>query len=100
MKSRMISIRFNPGKAADRQAYDYLKRSGTSYSKTVINALNAQLCQQGEEQRQESFLEALRQIIHDELQAVSATPVTQEPPVSQEDEDAMLAFLDAFDGGM
>ena len=99
-----ITIRFNDGKAADKRALDYLQTAGISYSKAVIKAINAYLDQQTEEERKEAFLQEIRNIVREELRAnpmmgmmsYFQPPVEQNPP--QETEDAMLAFLDAFDG--
>ena len=99
-----ITIRFNDGKAADKRALTYLQTVGISYSKAVIKAINAYLDQQTEEERKEAFLQEIRNIVREELRAnpmmgmmsYFQPPVEQKPP--QETEDAMLAFLDAFDG--
>ena len=99
-----ITIRFNDGKAVDKRALDYLQTVGISYSKAVIKAINAYLDQQTEEERKEAFLQEIRIIVRDELRANPVMgmmpyfqpPVEQKP--TQETEDTMLAFLDAFDG--
>ena len=99
-----ITIRFNDGKAADKRALTYLQTVGISYSKAVIKAINAYLDLQSEEERKEAFLQEVRNIVREELRAnpmmgmmsYFQPPVEQKPP--QETEDAMLAFLDAFDG--
>ena len=99
-----ITIRFNDGKAVDKRALDYLQTVGISYSKAVIKAINAYLDLQTEEERKEAFLQEIRNIVRDELRAnpvMGMMPYFQ-PPVDQktthETEDAMLAFLNAFDG--
>ena len=99
-----ITIRFNDGKAADKRALDYLQTVGISYSKAVIKAINAYLDLQSEEERKDAFLQEVRNTIREELRAnpmmgmmpYFQPPVEQKP--TQETEDAMLAFLDAFDG--
>ena len=99
-----ITVRFNTGKVAERRALEYLQTAGISYSKAVIGAINAYLDQQTEEERKEAFLQEIRNIVRDELRANPVMgmmpyfqpPVEQKP--TQETEDAMLAFLDAFDG--
>ena len=99
-----ITIRFNDGKAADKRALTYLQTVGISYSKAVIKAINAYLDQQTEEERKEAFLQEIRNIVRDELRAnpmMGMMPYFQPPAEqkpTQETEDAMLAFLDAFDG--
>ena len=99
-----ITIRFNDGKTADKRALDYLQTVGISYSKAVIKAINAYLNLQTEEERKDAFLQVVRNIVREELKANPVMgmmpyfqpPVEQKP--TQENEDAMLAFLDAFDG--
>ena len=99
-----ITIRFNDGKAVDKRALDYLQTVGISYSKAVIKAINAYLDLQTEEERKEAFLQEVRNIVREELRAnpvMGMMPYFQPPAEkkpTQETEDAMLAFLDAFDG--
>ena len=99
-----ITIRFNDGKAADKRALDYLHTVGISYSKAVIKAINAYLDLQIEEERKDAFLQEVRSIVREELRAnpmMGMMPYFQPPAEqkpTQETEDAMLAFLDAFDG--
>jgi hypothetical protein len=99
-----ITIRFNDGKAADTRALEYLQTAGISYSKAVIKAINAYLDLQTEEERKDAFLQEIRNIVREELRAnpmMGMMPYFQ-PPAEQkptpETEDAILAFLDAFDG--
>ena len=99
-----ITIRFNEGKAADKRSLTYLQTAGISYSKAVIKAINTYLDLQTEEERKAAFLQEIRNIFREELRAnpmmgmlpYFQAPVEQKP--TQETEDAMLAFLDAFDG--
>ena len=99
-----ITVRLNPSKAADQQALDYLQTAGVSYSKAVIKAINAYLDLQTEEERKEAFLQVVRNIVREELRAnpmIGMLPYFQPPAEqkpTQETEDTMLAFLDAFDG--
>ena len=99
-----ITIRFNDGKAVDKRALDYLQTVGISYSKAVIKAINAYLDLQTEEERKEAFLQEVRNIVREELRAnpvMGMLPYFQPPAEqkpTQETEDAMLAFLDAFAG--
>ena len=70
----------------------------------MIKAINAYLDLQTEEERKDAFLQDVRNIIREELKSNPTMgmipyfppPVEQKP--TQETEDAMLAFLDAFDG--
>ena len=99
-----ITVRFNPSKTADQRAIEYLQTVDISYSKAVIKAINAYLDLQTEEERKDAFLQEVRNIVRKELRAnpmmgmmpYFQPPVEQKP--TQETEDAMLAFLDAFDG--
>ena len=99
-----ITIRFNDGKAVDKRALDYLQTIGISYSKAVIKAINAYLDQQTEEERKDAFLQEVRNIVQEELRSnpmMGMMPYFQPPAEqkpTQETEDTMLAFLDAFDG--
>ena len=99
-----ITIRFNDGKAADKRALDYLQTVGISYSKAVIKAINAYLDLKTEEERKDAFLQEVRNIVQEELRSnpmMGMMPYFQPPAEqkpTQETEDTMLAFLDAFDG--
>ena len=99
-----ITIRFKDGKAADKRALTYLQTVGISYSKAVIKAINVYLDLQSEEERKDAFLQEVRSIVREELRAnpmMGMMPYFQPPAEqkpTQETEDAMLAFLDAFDG--
>ena len=99
-----ITIRFNDGKAADKRALTYLQTVGISYSKAVIKAINAYLDLKTEEERKDAFLREVRNIVQEELRSnpmMGMMPYFQPPAEqkpTQETEDAMLAFLDAFDG--
>ena len=99
-----ITVRFNTGKVAERRALEYLQTADISYSKAVIKAINVYLDLQSEEERKDAFLQEVRNIVREELRVnpmmgmmpYFQQPVDQKP--TQETEDAMLAFLDAFDG--
>ena len=99
-----ITIRLNDGKAADKRALTYLQTVGISYSKAVIKAINAYLDLKTEEERKDAFLQEVRNIVQEELRSnpmmgmmsYFQPPAEQKP--TQETEDTMLAFLDAFDG--
>ena len=99
-----ITVRLNPSKAADQRALEYLQTAGVSYSKAVIKAINAYLDLQTEEERKEAFLQEVRNIVREELRAnpmIGMLPYFQPPAEqkpTQETEETMLAFLDAFDG--
>ena len=99
-----ITVRLNPSKAADQRALEYLQTADISYSKAVIKAINAYLDLQTEEERKDAFLQEVRTIVREELRAnpmMGLMPYFQPPAeqkATQEDEETMLAFLDAFDG--
>lgn len=96
-----MTIRFKPSRAEDARALEYLQGAGCSYSKAVVNAVNGYLDAQEEENREDSFLGRFRMMLREELKTIgngtsfqSASTFPQQP---QED-NAALAFLDAFDG--
>ena len=99
-----ITVRLNPSKASDQRALDYLRTANISYSKAVLKAINAYLDLQTEEERKAAFLQEIRNIVREELRAnpmIGMLPYFQpsvEQKPTQETEDTMLAFLDAFDG--
>jgi len=102
--SMKITVRFNTGKVAEQRALEYLQTAGISYSKAVIKAINAYLDLQTEEERKDAFLQEVRNMVREELRVnpmIGMLPYFQphaEQKPTQETEDAMLAFLDAFDG--
>ena len=102
--SMKITVRFNTGKVAEQRALEYLQTAGISYSKAVIKAINAYLDLQTEEERKDAFLQEVRNIVREELRSnpmMGMMPYFQPPAEqkpTQETEDTMLAFLDAFDG--
>lgn len=102
--STKITVRLNPSKAADQRALNYLQTAGISYSKAVVKAINAYLDLQTEEERKAAFLQKVRNIVREELRVnpmIGMLPYFQphaEQKPTQETEDAMLAFLDVFDG--
>ena len=99
-----ITVRLNPSKAADQRVLEYLQTAGISYSKAVIKAINAYLDLQTEKERKDAFLREVRTIVREELRSnpmMGMLPYFQPPAEqkpTQETEDIMLAFLDAFDG--
>ena len=99
-----ITVRFNTDKEPAQRAWKYLQTAGISYSKAVIEAINAYLDLQTEEEGKAAFLQEVRNIVREELRAnpmIGMLPYFQPPAEqkpTQETEDTMLAFLDAFDG--
>ena len=107
MKSIKVTLRFNMNKDADRRAYEFLQCAEVSYSRAVIAALNAYLDAQEQQKSEDIFLQRIVDTIRQELCSTAPVagllqllqPVPQESPKpSEEDEDNMMAFLDAFDG--
>ena len=107
MRATRVTLRFNLNKEADRRAYEFLRGADSSYSKAAIAALNAYLDGQEQQAKEEAFLQRVLDAIRQELRTTAPVagllqllrPVQPEKPKpSKEDEDNMLAFLDAFDG--
>lgn len=101
MRAIKMTIRLKPSRAEDARALEYLQGADCSYSKAVVNAINGYLDAQVEENREDSFLGRFRMMLREELKTIgngtsfqSASTFPQQP---QED-NAALAFLDAFDG--
>lgn len=97
-----MTIRFKPNRAEDARALEYLQGANCSYSKAVVNAINSYLDTQEEENREDFFLGRFRMMLREELRTaknmVPFQPETTFPQQSQADDNAVLAFLDAFDG--
>lgn len=107
MRATKVTLRFNLNKEVDRRAYEFLRSADCSYSKAVIAALNVYLDGQEQQAREDAFLQRVLDAIRQELRTAAPVagllqllqPVPQEKlRQSEEDEDNMLAFLDAFDG--
>lgn len=107
MRATKVTLRFNLNKEADRRAYEFLRDAASSYSKTAIAALNAYLDGQAQQAGEAAFLQRVLDAIRQELRTTAPVagllqllqPAVQEKPrPSGEDEDNMMAFLDAFDG--
>ena len=107
MRATKVTLRFNLNKDLDRCAYEFLKNADASYSKTAIAALNAYLDDQAMQSKEDAFLQRVLEAIRQELRSVAPVagllqllqPASQEAPKpSEEDEDNLMAFLDAFDG--
>lgn len=101
MRAIKMTIRFKPSRAEDARALEYLQGADCSYSKAVVNAINSYLDTQ-EENREDSFLGRFRMMLREELgtakNIVPFQPETTFPQQSRSDDNAALAFLDAFDG--
>lgn len=102
MRAFKMTIRFKPSRAEDARALEYLQGAGCSYSKAVVNAVNGYLDAQEEENREDSFLGRFRMILREELKSIENgtffQPTATFPQQPQAEDNAALAFLDAFDG--
>ena len=105
MRSTKTTIRFKLSRAEDARALEYLrdrKAAGSSFSKSVVQAINDCLDAQGVESREDSFMGRFRLMLREELKGVGNTvpfqPVSESSQQSQENAEQTLAFLDAFDG--
>ena len=105
MRATKTTIRFKLSRAEDTRALEYLrdrKAAGSSFSKSVVQAINDCLDAQEAESREDSFMGRFRIMVREELKglgnAVPFQPVSEQPQLSQENAEQTLAFLDAFDG--
>ena len=105
MRAAKTTIRFKLSRAEDARALEYLrdrKASGSSFSKSVVQAINDCLDAQEAESREDSFMGRFRMMLREELKAAgnaaSFQLVHEDSKQSQENAEQTLAFLDAFDG--
>ena len=105
MRAAKTTIRFKLSRAEDVRALEYLKNrkaSGSSFSKSVVQAINDCLDAQEAESREDSFMGRFRLMLREELKglgnSVPFQSVSEPPQPSQENAEQTLAFLDAFDG--
>ena len=105
MRAAKTTIRFKLSRAEDARALEYLrnqKAAGSSFSKSVVQAINDCLDTQEAESREDSFMGRFRLMLREELKGlgntVSFQSVLEPPQPSQENVEQTLAFLDAFDG--
>ena len=105
MRAAKTTIRFKLSRAKDARALEYLrnqKAAGSSFSKSVVQAINDCLDAQEAESREDSFMGRFRLMLREELKAIgnvaSFQPVHESPQQSHENAEQTLAFLDAFDG--
>ena len=105
MRSTKTTIRFKLSRAEDARALEYLrdqKAAGSSFSKSVVQAINDCLDAQEAESREDSFMGRFRLMLREELKGLGNTvpvhPVSEPSQPSQENAEQTLAFLNAFDG--
>ncbi len=108
MSIKNVKVRFNLDKENDRRAYEYLKKSETSYSKAVISAICGYLSLSESKATEDAFLERVIQTIRQETASINplrgllqlAQTSAQTPPAAEEPdaetEEAVLDFLDSF----
>ena len=105
MKATKVTLRFNLSKDTDRRAYEILQNTEASYSRAIISALNCYLDACEKQEKEDTFIQRVMDTIRRELRAASPMagllqliqPNFPEPPKpNQEDEDTVMAFLDAF----
>ena len=105
MRATKTTIRFKLSRAEDARALEYLRdrnAAGSSFSKSVVQAINECLDAQEAESREDSFMGRFRLMLREELKGLGNTvpfqSVSEPPQPSQENAEQTLAFLDAFDG--
>ena len=105
MRAAKTTIRFKLSRAEDARALEYLrdrKTAGSSFSKSVVQAINDCLDAQEAESREDSFMGRFRLMLREELKGLGNTvpfqPASEPSQRSQENAEQTLAFLDAFDG--
>ena len=105
MRAAKTTIRFKLSRAKDARALEYLrdrKAAGSSFSKSVVQAINDCLDAQETESREDSFMGRFRIMVREELEAAgnvaSFQPVHEDSKQPQENAEQTLAFLNAFDG--
>lgn len=105
MRAAKTTIRFKLSRAEDARALEYLrnrKAAGSSFSKSVVQAINDCLDAQETESREDSFMGRFRLMLREELKAAGNVapfqPVHEDSKQSQGNAEQTLAFLNAFDG--
>ena len=105
MRATKTTIRFKLSRAEDARALEYLrdrKAAGSSFIKSVVQAINDCLDTQEAERREDSFMDRFRMMLREELKGVGNIvhfqSVSEPPQPSQENAEQTLAFLNAFDG--
>ena len=105
MRATKTTIRFKLSRAEDARAMEYLrdrKAAGSSFSKSVVQAINDCMDAQEAESREDSFMGRFRIMVREELEAAgnvaSFQPVHEDSKQPQENAEQTLAFLNAFDG--
>ena len=99
MRSTKTTIRFKLSRAEDARALEYLrnrKAAGSSFSKSVVQAINDCLDAQEAESREDSFMGRFRLMLREELKGVESTasfqPVSEPSQQSQESTEQTLVL--------
>lgn len=104
MAIKHIKIRLNLDKEKDRRVYEYLEDNGGSFCRAAVSALYAHM----ERLEEDAFLERIIRTVREETQKANvlsgliqmiqqpAASASQPDSASQENEDAVMDFLDAF----
>ena len=99
MRATKTTIRFKLSRAEDARALEYLrdqKAAGSSFSKSVVQAINDCLDAQEAESREDSFMGRFRLMLREELKAsgnvASFQPVHEVPRPLQENAEQTLRF--------
>ena len=85
MRSTKTTIRFKLSRAEDARALEYLramKATGSSFSKSVVQAINDCLDAQETESREDSFMGRFRLMLREELKGLGGTAPFQPLPSS------------------
>ena len=100
MRATKTTIRFKLSRAEDARALEYLrnrKAAGSSFSKSVVQAINDCLDAQEAESREDSFMGRFRLMLREELKGLGNTvhfqPVSEPSQPSQAWNDKMTAFF-------
>lgn len=110
MKDYQITVRFNPNKAEERRAAEFLqhldRRRHKSRNKFLIGLINAYQDNDGRENTEDALVEKIRLMFREEIQDISVsapTPQKTEPTdltltAAEQEENAasVLADLDMF----
>ena len=106
MNIKNVKVRFNLDKENDRRAYEFLQRAETSYSKAVISAICGYMDLSENKATEDAFLERVIQTIRQEaasldplrglLQLMQAQPTPPAEETEDENNQAVLDFLDGF----
>lgn len=108
MAIKNIKIRLNLDKEQDQRIFEYLDSCGGSLCRAAVSALYAHIQDLEQRQQEDAFLERIIQTVRTEIQKNNSitgllqliqqpsAPAPQPDVASQENEDAVLDFLDAF----